>query len=341
VSRERSALITGLSGQDGSFLAELLLEQGYRVSGLVRGEAPGSLGCAEHLRDRVELVHGDLLRPETLSAAIERARASEIYHLAAPSFVPASWERPRETIAAIVGSTAAILETVRALDQIEGEVASETEGTAAKQTRVFLAASGAIFGNARESPQNEDTPCRPFTPYAIAKLAAHELAGALREHDRLHVSSGIVFNHESERRPEQFVTRRVTRGVAAIALGLGHELTLGSLDAVRDWSFAGDIMRGAWLMLQQERPDDYVLASGVPHTVAQLAQTAFACVDLDPERYLRVDESLERPPESTPSVGDPSKARERLGWEPQLTFEQLVERMVRADLRSLEAAAQR
>jgi GDPmannose 4,6-dehydratase len=341
VSRERSALITGLSGQDGSFLAELLLEQGYRVSGLVRGEAPGSLGCSEHLRDRVELVHGDLLRPETLSAAIERVRASEIYHLAAPSFVPTSWERPHETIDAIVGSTAAILETVRALDEAADEFVTETDGTAPKRTRVFLAASGAIFGDARESPQSEDTPCRPFTPYAIAKLAAHELAGALREHDQLHVSSGIVFNHESERRPEQFVTRRVTRGVAAIALGLEHELTLGSLDAVRDWSFAGDVMRGAWLMLQQEHPDDYVLASGVPHTVAQLAQTAFACVDLDPERYLRVDESLTRTPERTPSVGDPSKAREHLGWEPQLSFEQLVERMVRADLRSLEAAAQR
>lgn len=339
MSREPSAFITGLSGQDGSFLAELLLGKGYRVSGLVRGEAARSLGCSEHLRDRVELVQGDLLRPETLAAAIERVRASEIYHLAAPSFVPASWERPRETIAAIAGSTAAILEAVRALDGTGGEIEAETVGTGAKRTRVFLAASGAIFGDARESPQSEDTPCRPFTPYAIAKLAAHELAGALREHDQLHVSSGIVFNHESERRPEQFVTRRISRGVAAIALGLERELTLGSLDAVRDWSFAGDIMRGAWLMLQQEHPGDYVLASGVPHTVAQLAQTAFACVDLDPQRYLRVDESLKRAPESTPSVGDPSKAHEQLGWEPKLSFEQLVERMVQADLRSLEASA--
>ena len=160
----------------------------------------------------------------------------------------------------------------------------------------------------------------------------------MREHDGLYACSGIVFNHESERRPEQFVTRRITRGAAAIALGLREELTLGALDAVRDWSFAGDIVRGAWLMLQQERPDDYVLASGVPHTVAEFAQAAFACVDLDAERYLRVDPALVRPPEGTPSVGDPSKARERLGWEPLLSFEELVERMVRADLRSLQAA---
>ena len=185
------------------------------------------------------------------------------------------------------------------------------------RTRVFVAASGAMYGETRESPQREDTPCRPTTPYAIAKLAAHQLVGAMREHDGLWACSGIVYNHESERRPERFVTRRITRGAAEIALGLREELTLGSLDAVRDWSFAGDIVRGAWLMLQQERADDYVLASGVPHTVAEFAQAAFACVDLDAERYLRVDPALVRAPESTPSVGDPSRARERLGWEPR------------------------
>ena len=161
----------------------------------------------------------------------------------------------------------------------------------------------------------------------------------MREHDGLYACSGIVYNHESERRPERFVTRRITRGAAEIALGLREELTLGSLDAVRDWSFAGDIVRGAWLMLQQERPDDYVLASGVPHTVAEFAQAAFACVDLDAERYLRVDPALVRPPEGTPSVGDPRKARERLGWEPEVSFAELVERMVRADLRSLQREA--
>jgi GDPmannose 4,6-dehydratase len=324
VSGERSALITGLTGQDGSFLAELLLDNDYRVVGLVRDEHATSLGCSEHLRGRVELIGGDLLESQTLRAAVQRARAGEIYHLAAPSFVPASWQRPQETMRAIAGSTATLLEAVR--DE-------------AADARVFVAASGAIFGDAGESPQNELTPCRPLTPYAIAKLAAHELVGALREHDGLHASSGITFNHESERRPLQFVTRRITRSAAAIALGRESELTLGALDAVRDWSFAGDVMHGAWLMLQQQRPDDYVLASGVPHTVAELARVAFACVDLDAERHLRIDSSLVRAPESTPSVGDPSKARQQLGWRAQLSFEQLVERMVRADLQALQDAS--
>jgi GDPmannose 4,6-dehydratase len=323
VATAPSALITGLTGQDGSFLAELLLEQGYRVTGVVRDPDGPSLGSAEHLRDRVELVSGDLLEPATLRTAIEQTGPDEIYHLAAPSFVPASWQRPRETIAAIVGSTAAVLESVRALDD---------------GIHVLVPASGSIFGATPESPQSEDTPCRPTTPYAIARLAAHELVGVLREHDGLHASSAITFNHESERRPEKFVTRRVTRGAASIALGLEQELMIGDLDAVRDWSFAGDIVRGEWLMLQQEEPGDYVLASGIPHTVAELAQTAFACVDLEAERYLRVDPSLVRGAEPTPSVGDPAKARRRLGWEASVSFEELIERMVRADLHSLEAA---
>ena len=322
----RHALITGITGQDGSFLAELLLEQGYRVTGLLRGAPDRLLGASEHLREQVGLVGGDLLDPSSLRPAIEEHRPTEIYHLGGPSFVPASWEHPAQALSAIAGSTATLLEVVC-------EVSPDT--------RVFVAASGAIFGEAPESPQREETPCRPTTPYAIAMLAAHQLVGAVRGHDGLHVSSGIVYNHESERRPERFVTRRITRAAAMIALGLRQELTLGSLEAVRDWSFAGDIVRGAWLMLQQDRPDDYVLASGVPRTVAEFAQAAFACVDLDAERYLRVDPALVRPPEVTPSVGDPRKARARLGWEPLLSFGELVERMVRADLRSLQVDAAR
>lgn len=320
----RSALITGFTGQDGSFLADLLLEKGYSVTGMIRGSADESLGCSEHLRGRVALMHGDLLEPDSLRAVVERVRALEIYHLAAPSFVPASWQRPGETMRAITGSCAAILEAVRDVDW---------------EARVFVATSGGMFGEAPESPQREDTPCRPTTPYAVAKLATHQLVGLLRARDGLHASSGITYNHESERRPEQFVTRRISRAAAAISLGLQEELTLGSLDVVRDWTFAGDIMEGAWLMLQQERAEDYILASGIPHTVRELAETAFACVGLEADRYLRSDPSRVRASEGTANVGDPSRARERLGWAPRVSFEELVERMVQADLRSLQALA--
>lgn len=319
------ALITGLTGQDGSYLAELLLEKGYSVTGLVRGQTDRSLGACEHLRDQVKLLLGDLLEPASLRVAIEQSAPQEIYHLAAPSFVPTSWEHPGQTFSAITGATAALLETVRTLDP---------------SIRMFVAASGAMFGEASESPQREDTPCHPTTPYAIAKLATHQLVDAMRTHDGLYVCSGIAFNHESERRPERFVTRRITRGAAAISLGLKDELTLGDLQAVRDWSFAGDIMRGAWMMLQAQTPQDYILASGVARTVAQFAKEAFACVGLDAQRYLRVDPSLMRPAEKTPSVGDPSKAHKDLGWEVQTSFQELVKRMVDADLQALKTAHQ-
>jgi GDPmannose 4,6-dehydratase len=314
------ALITGITGQDGSFLAELLLDKGYAVTGMLRGGAERELGCSEHLRERLELVEGDLLDPASLREAIVASEPREIYHLAAPSFVPDSWRRPEQTLRAIAGATAVVMEGVRELDST---------------VRVYTAASGAIYGDAGTSPQREDTPCRPATPYAVAKLAAHQLVGTMRAHEGLWACSGIVFNHESERRPLRFVTRKITRGAAEIALGRRSELTVGDLRAVRDWSFAGDIMRGAWLMLQQEQPADYVLASGVGRTVAELARVAFACVDLEAERYLRVDPALVRAPEATPSVGDPSSARGGLGWEAQVSFEELVARMVRADLETL------
>jgi GDPmannose 4,6-dehydratase len=319
----RRALITGISGQDGSFLAELLLEKGYAVTGFVHGDPrERSLGCSEHLRERLALLGGDLLEPASLRTAVEQAQPHELYHLASPSFIPASWERPADTMRAIVGSTAVLLEAVRDSDS---------------RVRVWVAASGAIFGDVHHSPQDESTPCRPTSPYAIGKLASHQLVGAMRTHDGLYACSGIVFNHESERRPPRFVTRTVTRAAAQIKLGLAGEVRLGDLGAVRDWSFAGDVMYGAWLMLQQEQPEDYVLASGIGHTVAELTETAFAYVGLEAERYVRVDEKLMREPERTTSVGDPRKASERLGWQPRLNFEQLVERMVDADLRELQA----
>ncbi len=319
----RRALVTGITGQDGSFLAELLLEQGYEVTGLLRGSPGRTLGSSEHLRGRLGLLWCDVLDADGLRAAIAQTLPHELYHLASPSFVPASWEHPLATLQAIVGSSATILEAVRDIDPA---------------IRVFVASSTAMFGEAPESPQREDTWCRPTSPYAIAKLAAHQIVGAMRERDGLFASSGILNNHESERRPEQFVTRKITRGAAAIKLGLQDELQLGDLDAVRDWSFAGDMMRAAWLALQQQRARDYVLASGVGHTVREFADAAFGCVGLEAERYLRVDPTLVRGPETTLNIGDPTRAREELGWRPTLSFEGLVERMVDSDLRALERA---
>ncbi len=318
----RRALVTGISGQDGSFLAELLLDRGYSVWGMVHGSPAKPLGCAEHLRDRLELVPGDLMNGDSLRAAIEQAAPAELYHLAAPSFVPASWEMPQETLAAITAATAVVLRAARDLGD---------------GVRVYVAGSAMIFGRAHESPQRETTECHPTTPYGVAKLAAHQLVGLMRERYGIHASSGITFNHESERRPERFVSRKITRAAAAASLGMLEELPLGDLQAVRDWSFAGDVVHGAWLMLQQDEPDDYVLASGVARTVADLADAAFAYVGLEAERFIRVDEALVRPPERTPSVGDPTRAHERLGWSEQVSFAQLVERMVQADLRRLQA----
>jgi GDPmannose 4,6-dehydratase len=324
VTTPRTALITGLSGQDGSFLAELLLEKGYAVTGVIRGDPEQPMGYAEHLRGRVQVLRAQLLDADGLRGAIELVRPDEIYHLAAPAFVPDSWARPSENLAAIAGSTATILETVRDV---------------APDTRFFLAGSASMYGEARESPQNEDTPCRPTAPYGLSKLAAHNIVGALRAHDDLFACSGILFNHDSERRPDWFVMHKITRAAAAIKLGLEHEVMLGDLHAVRDWSYAGDIMHGAWLMLQHDRADDYVLASGVGHTVTELLHTAFGLVGLDPDDYVRVKDEFVRPTEGTPSVGDPAKARRLLGWEPRVSFEQLVEQMLQADMRLLQGVA--
>jgi GDPmannose 4,6-dehydratase len=322
VGRRRTALITGISGQDGSFLAELLLEKGYRIVGLVRRNGPPGLGASEHLRSHIDLITGDLLDRASLVASVTEACPDELYHLAAPSFVPETWRHPAEAAAAIIGATATLLEAVR---------------DHSPRTRVFLASSCTMFGATPQSPQREETPCLPQSPYATAKLAAHQLAGQLRSHDGLFACSGILYNHESERRPERFVTRKITRGAAAIKLGLERALPLGDLDAVRDWSFAGDIVRGAWLMLCQDHPADYVLASGTGHTVREFAQLAFAHVGLDAEDHLRVNPALMRAPEFTPLVGDAGRARERLGWQPSMAFEELVGRMVDCDLKALSA----
>jgi GDPmannose 4,6-dehydratase len=323
VAETRTALITGISGQDGSFLAELLLEEGYRVAGTVRAREGDHLGASAHLRDRLRVLEVDLLDYQSVRRVVAETRPSELYHLAGPSFVPDSWAHPARFFVEIAGATSALLEAVR--DQ-------------APNTRVFVASSGTMFGAVQESPQREETAAHPRNPYAAAKLAAHHLAGQLRDHDGLFICSGILYNHESERRPETFVSRKVTRAAAAIKLGLAEEVLLGSLEAVRDWSFAEDIMRGAWLTLQQAQPDDYILASGVPHTVAELAAIAFDHVDLVAKDHIRVDPALVRSEQGQPLVGDPRRARERLGWQPRLGFRQLIERMVEADLRELGEA---
>ena len=312
--------MTGITGQDGSFLAELLLDRGYEVVGMAHRPPEEPLGVSEHLRDRLELVAGDLLDADNLRTAVADLRPDELYHLAAPTFVPESWLRPAWTLAAIAGSTATLLEAVR-----EHSV----------HTRVFVAGSGAMFGAAPDSPQREETPCWPETPYGTAKLAAHQIVGQTRAHDGVFACSGILYNHESERRPEAFVTRKITRAVASIKLGSDADIVLGDVSAVRDWSFAGDVMLGAWMMLQQEEPGDYILASGIGQTVLEFAEQAFSYAGLRADDYIRFDASLQRPREPTPRVGDSSRARRRLGWQQTLSFEQLIERMVEADLRAL------
>jgi GDPmannose 4,6-dehydratase len=316
-------LITGISGQDGSYLAELLCAEGREVHGTVRRAADRDAANLEAVRDSVTLHQGDLLEQGTLRAVIDATKPDEIYHLAAPAFVPDSWLLAAETMQAIATLTGELIDAVR--DHVP-------------RARVVVATSREIFGSAAPGPQREDTPCAPSSPYGVAKLAAHQLVGLLRAHDGLHLCSAILFNHESPRRDPQFLSRKVTRAAAAIRLGRQDELTLGDTGAVRDWSAAGDVVRGLRLMAAAPEPDDYVLASGVGRTVRELVDVAFACVGLEVERYLRVDPALVRPREDADAIGDASRARERLGWRAETSFEQLIAAMVAADLAALAPA---
>jgi GDPmannose 4,6-dehydratase len=316
----RRALITGISGQDGSYLAELLLDQGYEVTGVVRDASDADVPGLAGVRDRLAFVPGELLEPTTLAAALAEVRPHELYHLAAPTFVPTSWEDPASVLDQIAGATAELLGAARRLDP---------------ELRVYVATSSEIFGDAGESPQHEGSPMRPRSPYGVAKLAAHGMLGVLRERFGTFVVSGITYNHESPRRPPHFLPRKVTRGAAAIALGLEEELVIGDLSAVRDWSHAADVVRGAWLSLQADAPGDYVLASGVARTVGDLVQAAFAAAGVDPDGRVRVDPAFVRPPEATASVGDPSRARDVLGWRAEIGFEAMIGEMVAADLAEL------
>jgi GDPmannose 4,6-dehydratase len=314
----RCALVTGIGGQDGSYLAELLLGRGYDVFGTV-------LSPPEGLEQGVELIQLELTNADAVAAAIRELEPDEIYHLASVSFVPSSWEDPVGTSTFATASAAALLEGLR---------------RARPGARFLNAASAEMFGMPREAPQTEETPIAPITPYGAGKAFAHFLTGSFRRHYGLHASSAILFNHESLRRPEHFLSRKVSRGAAAISLGLEQQLRLGDLSAQRDWGYAGDYVRAMWLMLQADEPDDYVVATGEAHTVEQFVAAAFEQVGLDWRDHVRFDEAFARGASDAPLlVGNPTKIREQLGWKPEVGFDELVRRMVDADLAHLKAQA--
>jgi GDPmannose 4,6-dehydratase len=314
------ALITGITGQDGSYLAELLLEKGYEVFGMTRRASTENVERIAHLVDKLTLLQGDLLDPPSLDAALREARPNEVYNLAAQSFVPTSWNQPVLTAEFTAVGVTRVLEAIRAVDP---------------SIRFYQASSSEMFGKVREVPQNELTPFHPRSPYGVAKVYGHYITVNYRESYDLFAVSGILFNHESSRRGLEFVTRKITDGAARIKHGLAEELRLGNLDSERDWGFAGDYVEAMWLMLQQEEASDYVIATGQTHTVREFVETAFGHAGLDWERYVVQDERFMRPAEVDQLIGDPSKAREQLGWEPKTSFRELVEMMVDADLERL------
>jgi GDPmannose 4,6-dehydratase len=322
----RRALITGVTGQDGSYLAEFLLDKGYEVFGVVRRASSERFERIEHLRGRMPLLHADLLDTSSLTRALAEARPHEVYNLAAQSFVPTSWAEPVLTAEFSAVGVTRLLEALR---------------VAAPEARFYQASSSEMFGQVRESPQNELTPFYPRSPYGVAKCYGHFITVNYRESYDLFACSGILFNHESPRRGLEFVTRKITHAVAAIKLGLQDELALGNLEAKRDWGFAGDYVEAMWLMLQQDAPDDFVVATGETHTVRDCCRVAFAHVGLDYEQFVRIDPQFLRPAEVELLRGDASKAEQHLGWKPRTSFEQLVQMMVDADLGRLAEAARR
>ena len=318
----KRALITGITGQDGSYLAELLLDKGYDVYGLIRRTTTVSYERIKHIQDKINLISADLTDLTSLIYSLREAQPDEVYNLAAQSFVPASWAQP-----VLTGDVTA-LGVTRMLDAIR---------TVDPEIRFYQASSSEMFGKVQEVPQRESTPFYPRSPYGVAKVYGHWITVNYRESYNLHLTSGILFNHESPRRGYEFVTRKVTRHAAMIALKLVNELRIGSLDAQRDWGFAGDYVRAMWLMLQQDTADDYVVATGRTHTVQYLCEVAFNCVDLNWQDYTRQDERFMRPAEVDLLIGDPGKAEKVLGWKPDVTFEQLIEMMVKADYNALKA----
>ena len=317
----KTALITGITGQDGSYLAEFLLDQGYSVAGMVRRSSTVTFGRIEHIQDRLTLVHGDLLDQTSLIGILREHKPAEIYNLAAQSFVPVSWKQPVLTGEFTALGVTRMLEAMRSI---------------VPEARFYQASSSEMFGKVQEVPQSEQTPFYPRSPYGVAKVYGHWITVNYRESYDLFTCSGILFNHESPRRGLEFVTRKVTYGVAQIKLGLAQELHLGNLDSRRDWGFAGDYVKAMWLMLQQDHPDDYVVGMGETHSVRELCRAAFSSVGLDWENYVVSDPAFYRPAEVDLLVSDPTKAKEELGWEAEVSFEELIQMMVDADLEHLK-----
>ncbi len=317
----RIALITGILGQDGSYLAEFLLERGYKVIGMVRRSSTVNLDRLRHIQDKITLVQGDMLDEASLIGLLREFKPTEIYNLAAQSFVPTSWQQPLLT-----GEVTA-LGVTRLLDAIM---------MVNKDIRFYQASSSEMFGKVQQVPQTEKTPFYPRSPYGVAKVYGHWITVNYRESYGLHASSGILFNHGSPRRGIEFVERKIALGVAAIKAGRAKELRLGNLEAKRDLGFAGDYVRAMWLMVQQDVPDNYVIATGETHSIREMCQVAFGHVGLDYEDYVVVDQRFVRPAEVDLLVGDPSKAGQKLGWEPQVSFTELIHMMVDADLAALE-----
>lgn len=314
---QKSALITGITGQDGSYLAEFLLEKGYKVYGLIRRSSTVNFERISHIQRDIELISGDLLDQKSLTSALEVSGAHEIYNLGAQSFVPVSWDQPMLTGEITGLGTTRLLEAVRSVNP---------------NARFYQASTSELFGKAQETPQRESTPFYPRSPYGVSKLYAHWITINYRESYNMYACAGILFNHESPRRGLEFVTRKITHGVALIKLGREKKLHLGNLDARRDWGYAGDFVRAMWLMLQQEEAEDYVIATGVDRTIGEFCRAAFEHVGLDWQEHVVVDPKFFRPAEVNILLGDGTKAKEKLGWEPEISFEEMVQMMVDRDL---------
>lgn len=319
---KKVAFITGITGQDGSYLAEFLLGKGYKVYGMVRRASVDKYERISHIMDKIELIQGDLLDQYSLIAALKKAQPTEVYNLAAQSFVPTSWAQPVLTAEFTAIGVTRMLESIRLVDPT---------------IRFYQASSSEMYGKVLETPQSESTPFYPRSPYGVAKAYGHYITVNYRESYDLFAVSGILFNHESPRRGLEFVTRKVTDGAARIKLGLSQELRLGNLEARRDWGFAGDYVEAMWLMLQQETPDDYVIATGETHPVKELVQVAFDQAGLEWEQYVKLDPAFVRPAEVDLLIGDPAKAKKKLGWSPKVTFEQMIRQMVDSDIARLSA----